>query len=242
MSIFSKIRGAKKAADEHKKPQSDAAEKPKAAPYKHIPTHAAIDALSGAPSSWKENDRSKIQAHHKRRSMMSRNQSELSTSTMANNYRHSSYTGNTWGERGGDMKGVNPHQGTSYRAQEGYRHHEIGMARSPLASNEITPAGSSGNSTSSNSSSRKRYSVSFATEPITYGTAEILEIRPPVQRQESSILDTLHTSTTRKLGEAPLHDAPPPRPQATVVTPPSPAVAQRKRKFGFGRKSTAIAV
>lgn len=96
MSIFSKIRGAKKAAEKHKgaKTQGKVAEE-KAAPYRHVPTHAAIDALSGAPSSWKAEDRSAIKAHHKRRSALIRNSSNLSTGPSMK--RSSSYNGSEWG-------------------------------------------------------------------------------------------------------------------------------------------------
>jgi hypothetical protein len=52
MSIFGKIRNAKKAADDHKKPSSIASEpEPEVKKvYKHVPTHAAQDALSGSSS------------------------------------------------------------------------------------------------------------------------------------------------------------------------------------------------
>ncbi|KAK3064667.1 hypothetical protein LTS18_005094 [Coniosporium uncinatum] len=58
MSIFSKTKGAKKAAEEHKKAQQhpQPAEKPKEA-YKHVPTHAAQDAATsnvGTPTDMKE--------------------------------------------------------------------------------------------------------------------------------------------------------------------------------------------
>lgn len=82
MSVFSKLRRSKKAAEEHKANQAEKAKESEVkVPYKHVPTHAAFDALSGAPSSWKEADRPKIQEHHKRRSQMviSRTASTLST-------------------------------------------------------------------------------------------------------------------------------------------------------------------
>jgi hypothetical protein len=82
MSIFSKVRNAKKAADQHKQQQAEV-EKPKAAPYKHVPTHAAQDAMSSAPSSWSvEESRAKVAAYHKRKSTMSRTNSEMSMATM----------------------------------------------------------------------------------------------------------------------------------------------------------------
>lgn len=77
MSIFSKIKDAKQAANRHKASEAVARHVPvetKATeiPYRHIPTHAAVDAFSGAPSSWKEEDRSAIKAQNKRRTMMGR--------------------------------------------------------------------------------------------------------------------------------------------------------------------------
>lgn len=77
MSILSKIKDAKQAANRHKASEAVARHAPvetKATtiPYRHIPTHAAVDALSGAPSSWKEEDRSAIKEQNKRRTMMGR--------------------------------------------------------------------------------------------------------------------------------------------------------------------------
>lgn len=70
MPFFSKLKSAKKAADKHKQAanaQTD--DKPAAAPYKHVPTHAARDALSGTPDGWSTRERSAaIAAAHKRRS------------------------------------------------------------------------------------------------------------------------------------------------------------------------------
>ncbi|KAI9792509.1 MAG: hypothetical protein M1835_007794 [Candelina submexicana] len=238
MSIFSKLRGAKKAAAEHKKAETNNEEpirKPEK--YKHIPTHAAIDALSGAPSSWKAEDRSKIQAQHKRRSaMVSRTTSGFSTPTLV---RNSSYNGSTWGNEGRPT----PHNTTMFRQ------YDAGVGRSsPLASHDISPEASCSNSTNSNSSSRKSISALSATARATYGTAEILEIRhnprPTYRPQqvEGSIFDNLHKSTTRRVGEAPLYDSPPPRPQAAVAAPMKTQAVPPKRRFGFGKKSTAIAV
>lgn len=84
MSIFSKIKDAKQAAKEHKASVAVASHAPVETketkiPYRHIPTHAAVDALSGAPSSWKEEDRSAIKAQNKRRSMIGRDSSYINT-------------------------------------------------------------------------------------------------------------------------------------------------------------------
>ncbi|TPX13133.1 uncharacterized protein E0L32_006559 [Thyridium curvatum] len=71
MSVFSLIRRGRQAAKEHKDKQAEkdkkAAEKP---PYKHVPTHAAVDALNGAPQTWRADDRPRIIEQHKRRSAM----------------------------------------------------------------------------------------------------------------------------------------------------------------------------
>lgn len=96
MSIFSKLRNAKKAADKHKQGTKPTEEPKAVTPYKHVPTHAAIDALSGAPSSWQHADRASIRYQNdKRRSQMgmARNYSGLSNATSVNTAlnRNSSY-------------------------------------------------------------------------------------------------------------------------------------------------------
>lgn len=91
MSVFSKIKMSRKAAKEHKGKEAAEAAKAEPAvnvPYKHIPTHAAVDALSGAPSSWQVEDRPKIMEQHKRRSQkqISRTESYLSTVSYGTQY------------------------------------------------------------------------------------------------------------------------------------------------------------
>jgi hypothetical protein len=91
MSIFSKIKQSRKAAKDHKAQAEDKQKQEVAeqkVPYRHVPTHAAVDALSGAPSSWKHEDRSKIREYHSRRSQMaiSRTGSTISQAS----YLHSS--------------------------------------------------------------------------------------------------------------------------------------------------------
>lgn len=81
MSVFSKIKQSRAAAKEHKAKAKEPAEETKV-PYKHVPTHAAVDALSGAPSTWKHEDLGKIRQHHQRRSQMgSRTTSMISTAS-----------------------------------------------------------------------------------------------------------------------------------------------------------------
>jgi hypothetical protein len=87
MSFWGKLRKAKRAADNQKDKNAAAADsKPKPAPYRHVPTHAATDALLGAPATWREEDKKAIQAQHQRRSQynMSRNPSSLSNVTTLN--------------------------------------------------------------------------------------------------------------------------------------------------------------
>lgn len=71
MSVFTMIKKGRQAAKEHAARQ---AEKQKAeaakAPYKHVPRHAASDAISTGPSVYKESDRPKIAEQNRRRSMM----------------------------------------------------------------------------------------------------------------------------------------------------------------------------
>ncbi len=111
MSILSKIKGAKKAASQHnasmaagKYAPAETVEAP--VPYRHVPTHAAADAISGVPSSWKEEDRSAIKAQNKRRSMMSRNNSGGSTLQRNDSYNNSVYSSSTF--HGSDHESIPP--------------------------------------------------------------------------------------------------------------------------------------
>ncbi|TGJ87178.1 hypothetical protein E0Z10_g1567 [Xylaria hypoxylon] len=74
MSVFSIIKRGRAQAKEHsaKQVDKDQTESVKL-PYKHVPTHAATDAIATAPASWKQNDRSKIREQNRRRSAMMAN-------------------------------------------------------------------------------------------------------------------------------------------------------------------------
>ena len=157
MSVFSKIKLSKRAAKQHKEKEKEKDAEPVKVVYKHIPTHAAFDALNGAPPSWKHDDRTKIKEQHKRRSEMaiSRTGSSLSTVSYLNSAagpsaqapplpRNSSYSSYnpTWFDRGGDLN-------YSFQAAEpvpkrqkplrGHSYHDSGIGPSvgpsPLASN-----------------------------------------------------------------------------------------------------------
>ncbi|KAL8802358.1 MAG: hypothetical protein Q9200_006604 [Gallowayella weberi] len=235
MSFFSKIKTAKKAADKHK--QAKASEVPvevKAAPvpYRHVPTHAAIDALTGAPSSWREEDRVAIRHQHKRRSMMTRNSSILSGTL----HPSSSYTGSDFSNNHGMMPGAgsskpSPTRLDTRRSYQGTGHYQP----SPLASNGVSPVGSEHSNSSSSS--------------------QLVEL-PPVSRFQPhgqhgqhghhlSPMDNTPRATTRKLGEAPLFDSPPER--IVAVKPPVVAptpINAKKRSWGFMKRNsqgTAIA-
>ncbi|KAI0191830.1 hypothetical protein EV127DRAFT_62370 [Xylaria flabelliformis] len=74
MSVFSIIRRGRAQAKEHNAKQADKdKEEAVKLPYKHIPTHAAADAIATAPSSWRQDDRSKIREQNRRRSAMAAN-------------------------------------------------------------------------------------------------------------------------------------------------------------------------
>jgi hypothetical protein len=157
MSVFSKIKLSKRAAKQHKEKEKEKDAEPVKVAYKHVPTHAAFDALNGAPPSWKHDDRTKIKEQHKRRSEMaiSRTGSSLSTVSYLNSAagpsaqarplpRNSSYSSYnpTWFDRGGDLN-------YSFQAAEpvpkrqkpprSHSYHDSGIGPSvgpsPLASN-----------------------------------------------------------------------------------------------------------
>ena len=82
MSFFDKMKKAKAAARDHKLRQAEKTRAEQMAPtagYHHKPKHAALDAMAGAPASWKAYDQPAIfEAHRKR---MSRPQSAATSMT-----------------------------------------------------------------------------------------------------------------------------------------------------------------
>jgi hypothetical protein len=87
MSIFTKLKRSKKAAEVHKLVASEQmnAEKIPKPPYKHVPTHAFYDALIGSPSSWKHEGKIEIKEQRAERRSMS---SELSITSERENRVH----------------------------------------------------------------------------------------------------------------------------------------------------------
>ncbi|MCJ1433498.1 hypothetical protein MMC27_002860 [Xylographa pallens] len=163
MSIFARFSKAKRAAEKHKSLKAAKEEPQEAPPYKHVPTHAAVDALSGAPSSWQREDREAIRFQNdKRRSQMIRSPSHLSTATSVNTAinRNSSFnSSDTYGTRESrqEMRKSQVHMGypasgfDHYTENPGYRNSRS-YAKSPLASTRISPIETSCNSSSSSSS------------------------------------------------------------------------------------------
>jgi hypothetical protein len=156
MSVFSKLKFAKKAAEEQKakakaKEQEGKGKQAAKEKYVHVPRHAALDALSGAPSSWKHEDRSKIKEHHQRRSQMYMNRTGSALSTQAyderktvsapplpRNSSYSSYNP-TWWDRG-DYSYLNePFQRRS-KPSRNQSYTDSGIGPSPLVS-EVTSKG-----------------------------------------------------------------------------------------------------
>ncbi|CEJ88047.1 hypothetical protein VHEMI04593 [[Torrubiella] hemipterigena] len=73
MSIFSSLRKSRRQAKEHaaKVAEQKRQEEAGREPYRHVPTHAAADAIACAPPSWREqSDRPKILEQNRRRSAM----------------------------------------------------------------------------------------------------------------------------------------------------------------------------
>jgi hypothetical protein len=101
---------------------------------------------------------------------------------------------------------------------------------------EISPLGSSGNSTTSSSS-----------DPLEITTVpdqrrKSMPLRPtPIVYEEKDIFDRLHTSTTRKLGEAPLYDSPPVVVKGPMASlPAKEAKVEKKNRWSLmGKKNTS---
>ncbi|KAL8639846.1 MAG: hypothetical protein Q9228_003166 [Teloschistes exilis] len=223
MSIFSKIKGAKKAADKHKQAKSTeipVEQKDIPVPYRHIPTHAAIDALTGAPASWREEDRAAIKYQHKRRSMITRNNSGMSSGGTL--YHSGSYVGSdfsSYGMTAAPSTRPSSAKLDTRRSYQGPGHYQP----SPLGSTRPSPTGSEHSNSSSSS-----HLVELPVAP-----------RPQMRGQHLSPMDHAPRHTSRKLGEAPLFDKPPPI--ITPVAAPVPAampVHSKKRSWGFMKRNS----
>ncbi|KAK3318412.1 hypothetical protein B0H66DRAFT_603002 [Apodospora peruviana] len=71
MSVFSVLKRGRQAAKEHAAKQAEKEKLEQAkTPYKHVPKHAGVDALSSGPATWRDADRPKILEQNRRRSAM----------------------------------------------------------------------------------------------------------------------------------------------------------------------------
>ncbi|OTA69411.1 hypothetical protein K449DRAFT_396745 [Hypoxylon sp. EC38] len=78
MSVFSIIKRGRAQAKEHNAKKAEKAkEEAVKLPYKHVVTHAASDALSGAPSSWRHTDKPKIMEQNKRRTAIMESETNM---------------------------------------------------------------------------------------------------------------------------------------------------------------------
>lgn len=73
MSVFSLIKRSRQAAKEENAKKAEKEKAEAKVPYKHVPKHAAVDALLGGPTGWKEADRVRIMEENRRRSAMTAN-------------------------------------------------------------------------------------------------------------------------------------------------------------------------
>ncbi|KAG9244827.1 hypothetical protein BJ878DRAFT_567234 [Calycina marina] len=230
MSIFSKLSQSRKAAKKHKLKAAEKEEEVAAAKisYRHLPTHAAVDALNGAPSTWNSSDRDKIREAHKRRSKivaMTRLESSRSALSMMNygasgsaqqqtisrtysNLNNPAFFDRPEGFKGNSYYGVEPAQKRDKSRSQSYENavhgpSPLSNSNSPDHSEEVSPLVSSGSSSSSGSSDHLQ--IATNARPKRKHSLPI-----PTYFAEKDVFDRLHTSTTRKLGEAPLYDHPPP--------------------------------
>jgi hypothetical protein len=98
MSIFSSIRKSRQSAKEHNAKVAEQKKKEsETTAYRHVPTHAATDAITSAPPSWREADRAKIVEANRRRSAMTATAHQLSMPAMprvGSSLSYVSYPGN----------------------------------------------------------------------------------------------------------------------------------------------------
>ncbi|KAI4602961.1 hypothetical protein KJ359_008182 [Pestalotiopsis sp. 9143b] len=68
MSVFNVMKKGREQAKQHNANEAEKAKEAAVkAPYKHVPTHAATDALSGAPANWQEDYRRRIKEQNQKR-------------------------------------------------------------------------------------------------------------------------------------------------------------------------------
>jgi hypothetical protein len=133
--------------------------------------------------------------------------------------------------------------------------HSSSVSQSLTIYSDVSPVISSGNSTTSDSSDNLEISVApnrhyhIPKRPESIRTDSNISNRmsrpQPITYAEKDIFSRLHTSTTRKLGEAPLYDSPPVviKRASTTATTVTPEPKQKKQRWSLlGKKNNSSIV
>jgi hypothetical protein len=273
MSIFSKLSRAKKAAKNHKDaqqgPSAETVDKP--VPYRHVVTHAAIDALSGAPSSWREADRLAIKATNEKRKTLTRNSSGLSSTLprvssygTASNYSYSrpmpprTENRRSYGAHGGyytNASGLtigNPTFQPSRLASQGRSYDvQTSLGRRLIQALGVSPTQSlneEAESSSSASSSRKIRPVTSRVPESVDISSELVELpytAPAPQRPAPLRRDSTLLEQLHTNPTRKLGEAPLyTSPPPTLAKQPATAptlIQNKKRSWGFGKRNSQAA-
>lgn len=271
MSFFSKIKHTKKTIEE-KKAKLTAEEEAAKVPYKHVPTHAAFDALFGAPSTWKQEDRPKIIAHNKERSQKTISRSHSTFSTVSSMKATADYTPRapsrdrynpTWNSRIEHVSyfdaisrsmapppikkevPIAPDSAVGMSPSSSLPQSEGNYLSPPINSKQYTniikvasqsasPENSKAPSSSSSSTSLDlEIGANAPRRPVPSDAFK----HQPVALPNNNILQRLHKSTTRKLGEAPILKAPIVEVQAPKPVVVAPVVQKKSRWSRMGKQN-----
>ncbi|KAI9793705.1 MAG: hypothetical protein M1816_007600 [Peltula sp. TS41687] len=251
VSIIAKFRAGHRIAQEQPSTKAQASSNASSAPYRHVPTHAITDALSGAPSYYRAHDKRKIMEQNKLRGQLSRpTTSDGSLSTRSSLGSPSGRSHHSMDQSPPPLPplSVDRIHGAGKGKLRADRH-EAGIRRSPLSSMEISPHISAANSTKSTNSASSQSSVeslSRIAEESAPPRADFEET--PHQIRYTTIPNFAMTSdeTLRQEGSIPRDFWSAPRQLSTAVpdvSPPmmTPADAGKKSKRGWSlrRKSNA---
>ncbi|KAJ9639342.1 hypothetical protein H2201_004079 [Coniosporium apollinis] len=260
MSFFKRMKNAKAAADQHKRSASQA-EAAKPVPYKHVPTHAAQDAMAGAPSNWNSaENKARIIAQNKRRSAMSRTNSEQTLnsrpltyasknsasdlsieSVMHRQEQHPSYHASSHSRATSlAQSGYMAHGGAAKKQMHYFNHSTASssaMKRSPLSTpftereDDYPVAHSSSGSTKTSSSGSGTTS------------SDVLEIRP--SRENHGYAEPLATyglpAATTQAPTVSASFAPVPIVSVTAPVEPVPTPERKRSRSWFGKRNSAVA-
>ncbi|KAI9676157.1 MAG: hypothetical protein M1817_000902 [Caeruleum heppii] len=247
--IFAKLRMGKSAADKqlarHHGREPDVSPTATITPYRHVPTHAASDAIIGAPACYKEVDRRSIRQAGQRRSHLS----PSSAYTSAGPSRAASLYGNSWCGDRAYRSGANSRQHSPRRHDSGYgnqwgSNHSVHSNHGHRASRSPTDSLES----SSSSSSLEEMAKSKGKLPQVPEGAEGRPSRsrrsapPSIRVAQLDVCEMLHDNPNRRVGQAPRHSSPLASRQASrqaspTRTPMATEVKTKRRSaLGFGRR------